>query len=68
FSIGLSVVLIALGLTFVYAGSRLSGLRSRPGLVHALGITSALVVTCLGVAIAYRALVDTGTVRIAFGG
>ncbi|MEO8361269.1 MAG: sulfite exporter TauE/SafE family protein [Vicinamibacteria bacterium] len=68
FSVGLSAVLIALGLAFVYARSRLSGLRSRPGLVHALGITSALVVTGLGALIAYRALVDTGVIRIAFGG
>ena len=68
FSLGLSTVLIALGLTFVYAAQRLQRFGSRPGVVNMLGVASALIVTLLGAAIAYGALVETGALRLAYGG
>ena len=67
FSVGLSIVLIALGLMFVYAGQRLSSVGSRPAALNALGIVSALVVTLLGCAIAYSALIETGALRLRLG-
>lgn len=67
FSVGLSIVLIALGLMFVYAGQRLSSVGSSPAALNALGIVSALVVTLLGCAIAYSALIETGALRLRLG-
>jgi ABC-type nickel/cobalt efflux system permease component RcnA len=62
FSIGLAATLTGIGLLFLYAGrflKRASGIRESR-LVKLLPVLSALVITLVGVAICYQALVTNG--------
>jgi nickel/cobalt transporter (NicO) family protein len=70
FSIGLAVVLIAIGLLMVFAGRFMAGLKGAglktegPLVRRWLPLTSAAVITMLGLAIAVRALVTAGILQI----
>ena len=62
FSIGLAATLTGIGLLFLYAGrflKRASGIRESR-LVKILPVLSALVITLVGVAICYQALITNG--------
>ena len=65
FSIGLAAVLIGVGLLMVYARKFMTRLRS-DGLLCTrwLPLTSAAVITVLGVAIAIRSLITGGILQI----
>jgi len=65
FSLGLAVVLIALGILIVYA-HRLMARFQRNGVLVTrwLPLTSAAVMTGFGIAISVQALVSTGILRI----
>ena len=65
FSIGLAAVLIGVGLLMVYARRFMSGLRTE-GLLFPrwLPLTSAAVITLLGLAIAVRSLITGGILQI----
>lgn len=62
FSAGLAAMLTAVGLAFLYARRWLErpALSSTRGLVQALPVVSALVITCAGVAICWQTLAPTG--------
>jgi ABC-type nickel/cobalt efflux system permease component RcnA len=65
FSVGLAAVLIAMGLTAVYAGRLMSRLPVDGPLVQRwLPITSAAMITLLGFAVAIRGLMTAGIVQI----
>jgi ABC-type nickel/cobalt efflux system permease component RcnA len=65
FSVGLAAVLIAMGLTAVYAGRLMSRLPVDGPLVQRwLPITSAAMITLLGCAVAIRGLMTAGIVQI----
>ncbi len=65
FSVGLAAVLIAIGLLVVYAGRFMSRLRGDGRLINRwLPLTSAAVITFLGVTIAVRGLVAAGILQI----
>ncbi len=61
FSIGLAGTLTGVGLAFLYAGRLLKRPMSSPIVTCVLPVLSALVITCLGVAICYEALTQAGT-------
>jgi nickel/cobalt transporter (NicO) family protein len=61
FSLGLAAVLIGIGLLVVYGRSFMRRFQGEgPMITRWLPITSAVVITLVGVAIAIRALVPTG--------
>jgi ABC-type nickel/cobalt efflux system permease component RcnA len=65
FSVGLAAVLIAIGLLMVYAGRFMSSLKGEgPLLTRWLPMASAAVITLLGLAITFRALVTAGVTAI----
>jgi ABC-type nickel/cobalt efflux system permease component RcnA len=65
FSVGLAAVLIAIGLLMVYAGRFMSRLKGEgPLLTRWLPMASAAVITLLGLAITFRALVIAGFTAI----
>jgi nickel/cobalt transporter (NicO) family protein len=65
FSVGLAAVLIAIGLLMVYAGRFMSRLKGEgPLLTRWLPMASAAVITLLGLAITFRALVTAGITAI----
>ncbi len=66
FSVGLAAVLIAIGLLVVYAGHFMSRLQGGEGplITRWLPLTSAAVITLLGVSIAVQALVTAGILQI----
>jgi ABC-type nickel/cobalt efflux system permease component RcnA len=65
FSVGLAAVLIAMGVTAVYARRVLSKRRWDGPLVHRwLPMTSATIITILGIGITMRALVAAGIVQV----
>lgn len=65
FSIGLAAVLIGVGLLMVYARRFMSGLRTEgPLFTRWLPLTSAAVITVLGLAIAVRSLITAGILQI----
>jgi ABC-type nickel/cobalt efflux system permease component RcnA len=65
FSLGLAMVLVAMGMTAVYAGRLVSRLRFEGPLVHRwLPVASAAIITVVGCAIAVRALTAAGIVQI----
>jgi len=65
FSVGLAAVLIAIGLLMVYAGRFMSSLKGEgPLLTCWLPMASAAVITLLGLAITFRALVAAGLTAI----
>jgi ABC-type nickel/cobalt efflux system permease component RcnA len=65
FSLGLAAVLVAIGLLTVYAGRLLAGWHADGPLVTRwLPLTSAAVITVLGLAIAARTLVAAGLVPL----
>ncbi len=60
FSIGLAATLTFVGLAFLYAGRLLKRPMRSPVVTRVLPMLSALVITCLGVAICYEALTQAG--------
>ena len=65
FSFGLAAVLIAVGMLMVYARQFMTKFRSEgPLITHWLPLTSAAVITFLGLAIAVRSLVTGGILQI----
>ena len=60
FSLGLAVVLIAIGVAMVLAGPALGRFAKDGPLMRALPVGSAVIVTTLGLAILYKAASDTG--------
>jgi len=65
FSVGLAAVLIAIGLLMVHAGRFMSSLKGEgPLLTRWLPMASAAVITVLGLAITFRALVTAGLTAI----
>jgi nickel/cobalt transporter (NicO) family protein len=66
FSAGLACTLTAIGLAFVYAGRWMKRPLGNGRLVRILPTASALVVTCVGLAICYEALVQGGFDPAAF--
>ncbi|MBV9928610.1 MAG: sulfite exporter TauE/SafE family protein [Acidobacteria bacterium] len=61
FSLGLAATLTAVGLAFVFAGRLMKGRVAASGrLVRVLPALSALVITCVGAAICYEALKQSG--------
>jgi ABC-type nickel/cobalt efflux system permease component RcnA len=65
FSIGLAAVLIAIGLLMVYARRFMSRLQGEGRLITRwLPLTSAAVITLLGVAITVQALITAGVVQV----
>jgi ABC-type nickel/cobalt efflux system permease component RcnA len=60
FSIGLAATLTAVGLVFVYMGRFIKSPSSENRLIRILPVVSALVIACIGAAIAYEALVQSG--------
>jgi len=60
FSAGLAGVLTIVGLAFVYAGRLLKSTGGFGRLTRVLPVLSALVITCAGIAICYRALAEAG--------
>ena len=65
FSLGLAAVLISIGLATVYARRLLARLPTDGPLIHRwLPLTSAAVITCLGAAIAARALMTAGLLGV----
>jgi ABC-type nickel/cobalt efflux system permease component RcnA len=65
FSSGLALVLIAMGMTAVYAGRVMSRLRTEGPLIQRwLPMTSAAMVTALGCVIAVRGLITAGILQI----
>lgn len=65
FSIGLAAVLIGMGLVAVYAGHLLSRSRTESPLIQRwLPLSSAVMITVLGWAIAVRGLIAAGIVQI----
>lgn len=60
FSIGLAATLTAIGLAFVYAGRLIKGPIRESRIVRVLPVLSALVIACLGAAICYEALAQSG--------
>ncbi len=65
FSVGLAAVLIAIGLLMVYAGRLMSRLQTEGPLVTRwLPLTSAFVITVVGLSITVRALVTAAILRI----
>jgi ABC-type nickel/cobalt efflux system permease component RcnA len=65
FSVGLAVVLIAMGMTAVYAGRLMSRFRTEGPLIQRwLPLTSAAMITVLGCVIAVRGLMAAGIVQI----
>jgi len=68
FSVGLAVVLIAIGLLMVYAGRLMSRFRGDGVIITRwLPLTSSAIITLLGVALAIQALMAAGIVRIRLG-
>lgn len=66
FSAGLACTLTAIGLAFVYAGRWMKRPLGNGRLVRILPAASALVVTCVGLAICYEALIQSGFDPAAF--
>jgi ABC-type nickel/cobalt efflux system permease component RcnA len=65
FSVGLAAVLIVIGLMMVYAGRLMSRFRGEGKLLTRwLPLTSAAVITVLGLTIAVRALISAGILQI----
>jgi nickel/cobalt exporter len=65
FSSGLALVLIAMGMTAVYAGRVMSRLRTEGPLIQRwLPLTSAAMITALGCVIAVRGLMAAGSLQI----
>ena len=65
FSSGLALVLIAMGMTAVYAGRVMSRLRTEGPLIQRwLPMTSAAIITALGCVIAVRGLIAAGILQI----
>lgn len=65
FSLGLAAVLIAIGLMMVYAGRFMARLSGEGRLVtRYLPLTSAALITVLGIALVVRALASAGVVQI----
>jgi ABC-type nickel/cobalt efflux system permease component RcnA len=65
FSVGLAAVLIAMGLTVVYAGQMLSRLRlESPLILRWLPMSSAAMIVLLGSGIALRGLMSAGILQI----
>ena len=65
FSFGLALVLIAMGMTAVYAGRVMSRLRTEGPLIQRwLPMTSAAMITALGCVIAVRGLIAAGILQI----
>jgi ABC-type nickel/cobalt efflux system permease component RcnA len=65
FSVGLAVVLIAMGMTAVYAGRLMSQFRTEGPLIQRwLPLTSAAMISVLGCVIAVRGLMAAGIVQI----
>jgi ABC-type nickel/cobalt efflux system permease component RcnA len=60
FSIGLAATLTAVGLVFVYMGRFIKSPARENRLIRILPVVSALVIACIGAAIAYEALVQSG--------
>jgi ABC-type nickel/cobalt efflux system permease component RcnA len=60
FSVGLAATLTAVGLLFVYAKRFIERPMRESRLVRALPVASALVIACLGAALCYEALAQTG--------
>jgi nickel/cobalt exporter len=60
FSIGLAATLTAVGLVFVYMGRFIKSPSRENRLIRILPVVSALVIACIGAAIAYEALVQAG--------
>jgi ABC-type nickel/cobalt efflux system permease component RcnA len=60
FSIGLACTLTAVGLVFVYMGRFIKAPERENRLVRILPVISALVIACIGAAICYEALVQSG--------
>lgn len=60
FSLGLAAVLIAIGITMVFAGPALSRLTKDGPLLRVLPVGSAVVVTLLGFVILVRTAVESG--------
>jgi ABC-type nickel/cobalt efflux system permease component RcnA len=58
FSLGLAVVLVAIGLMVVYARRWIDGVTPRRGLLRGLGTVSALVITLIGIGLVARSLRD----------
>ena len=63
FSLGLAVVLIAIGIAMILSGPLLSRVSDRGWISRALPVGSAVVVTLLGAGIVYKAIVDNGLIR-----
>jgi ABC-type nickel/cobalt efflux system permease component RcnA len=65
FSSGLALVLVAMGMTAVYAGRVMSRLRTEGPLIQRwLPMTSAAIITALGCVIAVRGLIAAGILQI----
>jgi nickel/cobalt transporter (NicO) family protein len=60
FSVGLAATLTAVGLAFVYAGRLFKSPSRENKLVRLLPVASALVIACLGAAICYEAMAQSG--------
>lgn len=60
FSLGLAITLIGIGILFVYAGRSLQRLSAGTLPLRALPVASALVITCIGLAICYDGLIESG--------
>jgi ABC-type nickel/cobalt efflux system permease component RcnA len=62
FSLGLAGALTAVGLAFVYAGRLMKTLPAGGRLLRLAPVGSALVITCIGLAICYDALMQAGLI------
>jgi nickel/cobalt exporter len=60
FSVGLAATLTGIGLAFVYAGRLIKGPIRESRIVRVLPALSALVIACVGAAICYEALAQSG--------
>jgi ABC-type nickel/cobalt efflux system permease component RcnA len=68
FSMGLAVVLIAIGMLMVYAGRMMARVKADgPWITRWLPLTSSAVMTLLGMAIAVQALLGAGIVQVRLG-
>jgi len=68
FSLGLAAVLIALGMLMVYAGKLMARFHADgPLITRWLPLTSSAVMTILGLAIAFQALLSGGILHVRLG-
>lgn len=64
FSLGLASVLTAIGLALVYAGRLFDHIPEGGRLLRVMPVASALVITVIGVGIAWQALLQTGVLGV----